>query len=368
MLKRLVLENFKSFKKLEIPELSNITLISGENNVGKTSLLEGIFLFYDQDNPGMFLRHLAWRGIDVVSADAEAIIAPVFRDFNLQHHMKIVIFDDIYRAEMKMIFDTDSTRKAINIALSEADETFPKMETNLTPQTSYQLKIEYMIDGTKKQNVHLIVKQHGRNNLNIQLDPGPVTWLPEIMRRGVIYLGLRMKGDVDDALRFSQLDIGKRSEQVIASLRLLEPNLEGLSSVSLPQQKPVMYADVGMKRKIPVAFLGEGMSRLLSIILAIATAKNGIVLIDEVDAGIHHSRMSKVWEGICAAAQTFNCQIIATTHSYECLQAAHTGVAQANMSRDFRYIRLDRHEQDIVAKTYTHEVLGAAFARGWEVR
>ena len=55
----------------------------------------------------------------------------------------------------------------------------------------------------------------------------------------------------------------------------------------------MMYADIGMERKIPVALVGEGMSRLLSIILAIATAKNGIVLIDEVDAGIHHSRMAK---------------------------------------------------------------------------
>jgi len=368
MIKRLILENFKSFKNLELPEIATITLIGGQNNVGKTSLLEGIFLFYDQDNPGMFLRHLAWRGIDMVSADADAIIAPIFRDFNLQRHMKIVIFDDIYRAEMKMIFDTDSARKSINIALSDANEAFPQMETNFTPQTSYDLKIDYAVEGQTPHHARLIVRQHGPNNLNIQLDPGPVIWLPELMRRGVIYLGLRIKGDPDDALRFSQLDIGKRSEQVIESLRILEPNLEGLSSVSLPQQKPVMYADIGMKRKIPVAFLGEGMSRLLSIILAIATAKNGVVLIDEIDAGIHHSRMAKVWEGICTAAQTFNCQIIATTHSYECLQAAHTGIAQSNMGRDFRYVRLDRHGQETVAKTYTHEVLGAALARGWEVR
>ncbi|HEY4033525.1 MAG TPA: AAA family ATPase [Ktedonobacteraceae bacterium] len=110
------------------------------------------------------------------------------------------------------------------------------------------------------------------------------------------------------------------------------------------------------------------MSRLLSIILAIATAKNGVVLIDEVDTGIHHSRMPKIWEGICKAARAFNCQVFATTHSYECLQAAHIGIAQANMDRDFRYIRLDRHEQETVAKTYTYEVLGAALARRWEVR
>ena len=128
------------------------------------------------------------------------------------------------------------------------------------------------------------------------------------------------------------------------------------------------YADIGMSRKIPMAFLGGGMSRLLSIILAIATAKNGIVLIDEVDAGIHYSHMPKVWEGISRAAREFNCQIFASTHSYECLQAAYNGIAQADMAREFRYIRLERDKQETVAKTYTHDLLGAALSRGWEIR
>jgi len=130
----------------------------------------------------------------------------------------------------------------------------------------------------------------------------------------------------------------------------------------------MMYADIGMSRKIPMAFLGGGMSRLLSIILAIAKVKNGIVLIDEVDAGIHYSHMPKVWEGISKAAREFNCQIFATTHSYECLQAAYNGIAQADMAREFRYTRLERDEQETIAQTYTHDVLGAAMSRGWEIR
>ena len=52
MITKLSLENFKGFKYLEVPETSTITLIGGQNNIGKTSLLEGIFLFYDVGNPG----------------------------------------------------------------------------------------------------------------------------------------------------------------------------------------------------------------------------------------------------------------------------------------------------------------------------
>ncbi len=49
-------------------------------------------------------------------------------------------------------------------------------------------------------------------------------------------------------------------------------------------------------------------------------------------------------------------------------QRSFNGIAQADMAREFRYIRLERHEQEIVAKTYTYDVLGAALSRGWEVR
>ena len=67
-------------------------------------------------------------------------------------------------------------------------------------------------------------------------------------------------------------------------------------------------------------------------------------------------------------AQEYNCQIIATTHSYGCLQAAFEGSSNAALSDEFRYIRLDRSHEDIIAKTYTHAMVGVAIERGWEVR
>src|SRR5262249_34428017 len=156
-----------------------------------------------------------------------------------------------------------------NVGLVEAGDAFAQVKTNLTPQTSYDLNIGYTIDGQESQDIRLIVSQQDPNNLNIQFNPGPMKGFPERMRRGAIYLGLRMRGDPDDALRFSRLDIEKRSQQILDFLKVLEPNLRELSAISLPQQRPMMYADIGMERKIPVALVGEGMSRLLSIILAI---------------------------------------------------------------------------------------------------
>jgi hypothetical protein len=367
MIKSLRLKNFKGFENLDLPEVSNITLIGGRNNVGKSSLLEAIFLFYDIGNPGMFLRHLTWRGVELSSLDADTTIAPIFRDFDMDHPLTIAVSDEIYRSEMKVTFNPNYTQKSISIDLPESGTTIPQVQIDFAPLISYALDISYQTDGRSELKTQLVVRQ-SPTNVNVQFEPNLTQGPPDLMRKVAVYLGLRMKVDPgEEAVRFGKLDIDRRSDRVIEFLKILEPNLVGLSAVP-GVQKSMMYADIGMDRKIPIAYLGDGVSRLLSIILAIATAKNGVVLIDEIDAGIHHSMMAKVWEGICSAAREFNCQIIATTHSYEALQTAYDGVLKADMARNFRYIRLDRQEKDIVGKSYTHKVLGAALDHGWEVR
>ena len=367
MIKSLRVENFKGFKKLDLPEVSRITLIGGRNNVGKTSLLESIFLFYDIGDPGVFLRLLAWRGLETATADANMLIAPIFRDFNLEHHIKITLRDNIYDSVMEMIFDPALAQKSISVELPDTGGLLPPGGTDQFLLISYAIDIRYTIGGLREQKIRLAVRQ-SPTNLNIQFEPGPTSAFPSGMMHGAAFFGLRMKVDpMEDAVRFGQVDVEGRTNQVLEVLRVLEPNLVGLSSVALPP-KSLLYADIGLSRKIPVIYMGDGISRLLSIILAIATVKDGIVLIDEMDAGLHYSVLSKVWEGVCRAAQKFNCQVIATTHSYECLQAAYEGVAQANIADEFRYVRLDRLDKDIVATTYTHEILGAALERGWEVR
>jgi AAA15 family ATPase/GTPase len=367
MINWIKIENYKGFASLRLENITRITLIGGRNNVGKTALLESIFLFNDTADPGMFFRHLSWRGIGVTSGNAETVLAPIFRDFNMESPITIEVSDSIYTGKMEMRFNPSHVQKTIDVDFNSPGDTFPTVKTDQIASTSYALDIQYEVSGGGKQDISLVVTQ-SPTNLNIKFEPGPIM-APPGMTHPVIFLPMRLKVDpAEEANRFAQLDIEKRSDRVIEFLRVIEPNLIGLSVVSLPFQKAEVYADIGMSHKIPVAYMGDGMSRLLSLILAIAAAKNGIVLIDEIDAGIHHSIMVKVWEELCRAAKEFNCQIFATTHSYECLQAAYEGCGQAGLPHDFRYIRLDRQDKEIVAKPYSYEVLGAALDRGWEVR
>ena len=109
------------------------------------------------------------------------------------------------------------------------------------------------------------------------------------------------------------------------------------------------------------------MRRLLSIVLAIATAPGGRVLIDEIENGLHHSVLVKVWEAIADAAVRADAQIFATTHSYECIQAAHKAFAEKRPA-DLRLFRLDRVDAEIRVAAYNETTLETSIDMSLEVR
>lgn len=78
MITRFKVSGFKGLKPLELPKLTRVSLLGGRNNVGKTSVLEALFMFFDRLNPQMILRQYAWRGVGVIPLEAEAMWAPIF--------------------------------------------------------------------------------------------------------------------------------------------------------------------------------------------------------------------------------------------------------------------------------------------------
>ncbi len=93
----------------------------------------------------------------------------------------------------------------------------------------------------------------------------------------------------------------------------------------------------------------------------------GIVLIDEIENGIHHTVMSDMWEMIIKRSRETNTQIFATTHSYECIEAAHRAFVLSG-DYDFRLHRLGLQDGKVAAVTYDQEVLEAAIKFNMEVR
>jgi hypothetical protein len=170
----------------------------------------------------------------------------------------------------------------------------------------------------------------------------------------------------EDVQWFSKLDDVGRQDELVNTLQLIEPRLKQLA-VSVADGIPMIYGDIGIGRRVPMSQMGEGMVRLLSLILEITNASGGSVLIDEIETGFHYSVMNSVWMTIAAAAHRSNTQIFATTHSFECIRAAHESFLLRE-EYDFRLHRLDRIKGETRSVTYDSEMLAAAMASDFEVR
>lgn len=182
-----------------------------------------------------------------------------------------------------------------------------------------------------------------------------------------VFLPSRSRSSViESAERFGNLDVIGKHEILLEALKTFEPRLRRLS-VLVIGGVPMIHGDIGLNRLLPLPEMGDGMTRLAEIILAIGNAPNGMVLVDEIENGIHHSKMPDVWRTIDKASQLFNTQVFATTHSLECIKAAHNVFKEKDVY-DLKVHRLERTDATVRALTYGKDELDAAFEIMLEVR
>lgn len=85
-------------------------------------------------------------------------------------------------------------------------------------------------------------------------------------------------------------------------------------------------------QRIPIEVLGDGIKKVLSIIISIYQSRNGIILIDEIDNGLHYKSMPAMWQAILYAAQRFEVQVFVTTHNIDSLRSLNNVLTEASFS------------------------------------
>ncbi|MGH2495981.1 MAG: AAA family ATPase, partial [Ktedonobacteraceae bacterium] len=162
----------------------------------------------------------------------------------------------------------------------------------------------------------------------------------------------------------------KLESDVLVALRLIAPGLVDLNFVSTPlsggDRVPVVRI-TDTDEPLPLYSLGGGMLRALGIALALVNARDGILLIDEFENGIHYSAQTELWELIFQLAHSLNVQIFATTHSWDCIKGFQKA-AQKDTREEGMLIRLSLLDDDIIATLFDERKLGIATRQQIEVR
>ncbi|CAN2044018.1 ATPase AAA-type core domain-containing protein [Candidatus Magnetomoraceae bacterium gMMP-1] len=347
---------FKQFADLFLQSLKPVTLIGGKNNTGKTTVLEALFMFYDRATPEVTLRHLSWRGVGSIALNPDSLWSPIFHSYDMDNSIKMEICENGTREKIRIRHNKEF-QKAV-FALPPSKGVTPKIETGQQSVSTESLDFVYYINDKKEGESHLTFDgdRLGMHIENLKKHSKRVTFIASGAQRN----------PMEDSARFGQLDIHGRTDSITDVLKIIEPDLKSLTTIS-EGDHALIYGNIGLPRKIPVSHMGEGTAKLLSIILAIATNENGMILIDEIENGWHYSLLPDILKAIHKMAKKYNCQIVATTHSYEIKQSLVKGLSPEDLP-DITYIRLDREKEHIKPKIYEAPMLVAALERGWETR
>jgi AAA15 family ATPase/GTPase len=355
-------KNYRCFVNLTLEPLARVNLIAGKNNVGKTALLEALWLHQGYHNPELAVRVDLFRGLERIRIDE--FLWDLFTDFNPEQVIELASKDNHGKSKTLRIKLQKRSRSRTPLGSKRTrQKEIPIISTEALVQqnagaANQELVFEYQYSNNKPQL---------RGSAFIEDGDLRYERPSQIKEPNAIFLSARRRDSFEElAQRLSYLAVAKRQNKIIEVLRIIQPDLHDLT-VQYASGTPVIYGDVGKARLLPLPLMGDGLGRLLSIALAIPQAENGLVLIDEIENGLYFKAMSKVWQTLALLAGEFNTQIFATTHSYECIQSAHQAFEE-EPSCDFCLHRLEEIQDRIQSVTYDRETLSTAIESGWEVR
>lgn len=356
MIKSCRIKNFRGFSDLSLGSLEPVNLLIGKNNVGKTAVLEAIFLLLGCTNPELSLRINVFRGLTVIGIDS---LSWLFYNKIINSQIAIICTDSKQVSHELSIQFTSPDKSEINI--TNTPQLIPDNSGSFTTTLGKKiLELTYSNDSKKPLKFNTHINMGGEKIEFKSYETSP-------FEAGVFFASSRPVSIQENAERLSKITSLKQDKEIIDVLKeIIEPKLERLI-VTVGQGNAGIVADLGQQYLMPINFMGDGMNRLLSILLAIRSSPGGYVLIDEIENGFHYSILPKVWEAIGKLAKTLNTQIFATTHSLECAVAAHE-VFKKSESYDFQLSRLERVDDQIKVINFDKDDLDIAIKQNWEVR
>jgi predicted ATPase len=349
------IERFRGIPNLDLDGLHQINLLVGKNNTGKTSVLEAILLLCGATDPFTPILVGQLRGQRITTqGDADTIWRSLLGGMSVKSLIEIVGW-----------WDNKGQRR---LTIKSVAATNYTQDVNGQPPSAIETGGNEGIGGG-----HLIyTPSNGSVPVDSQavFDPQTRQVVATPVQRdhliSATFLSSRSFFNLNrDTEKYSSLMRIRKEQQVIKALQLLDSRIQGLAVVS-EESGATVYVDIGGESLIPLAVCGEGMLRLFSMVLAIISTRGGVLLVDEIDNGLHYTFMAKFWPVLQTLCSQHHVQLIATTHSEEMLRGAIE--AFQNDFSAFGLFRLDRTSDGVRAVGYDDEALQGLMATGWEVR
>lgn len=334
MLNSLEIRNYRNLKHLKIAKLGRINLIVGKNNTGKSSVLEAVSIFGAKVEINTISNILDRRQENCLEDDGADIMSFYIHVF------------------LKSIFTNQDTDSIIHIG---DDNHYVELAL-----VGLKSDFEDILLEIKRENGESI--KFSLNNGNYKLISGKEPFFRKQSKEDSCqYVRPDLQDlQVSSRINWANISLNQEKEKLlIEGLRLLETSIEKFDFVNVRKRNPGLpiYSQPTVRLKggkiVNLRSMGDGINRILTIILAMVNCENGYLLIDEFENGLHYSVQEKLWEIIFHLAERLNIQVFATTHSYDCIDAFSEVLNGGKYAKDAGVmIRLDNYEGNIEATVY----------------
>ncbi len=346
-LKYFKVENFKGFKSLEMDDVGQFNLIVGDNNIGKSSILEAL----------LFNENLV------------ILLSRLNHVFSHKHNRNF--------KENTNFLEVFINRNALNEKIH-----FYSKYTEGKKIDSYVLD-SFKIDNLSKEEKERLEEQFVQTRSKFVATLKKNNKLLDVQFMDVeddenyspfIFYNLGYREDLVDFYSERIQKSKDLKEKFISNLKIFIPEIDDIE-VSQSHYVDTTSLAVrlnGVDEMMPLAMLGDGAIKFARILLEIAVCAGKRLMIDEIDTGIHYSRFKLFWKTILKAAIENDVQIFATTHNIECLKYFKEALEDSDMvkyQKNAKHFLIEKIEKDKTqAFNYNFEQFESAIDLGNEIR
>ncbi|NEO87096.1 MAG: AAA family ATPase [Spirulina sp. SIO3F2] len=306
MLTSLKIENYRCFKSFELEPLGRVNLIVGKNNVGKTSLLEAIDIALDWKKMNALRETLESRGeaedIAQVLGKSEIDEAAENSGYSIRYENQLCVGSLLIpQTQFSVTVETNTIKQQVDLTVSR-DIDFNMEMAELAQHIQNLRREKFYIKSicSTKEKDH-VNHSEAKDMLSVEPTLDSASINPELARS-----------------LYNDIVLNPEEEDVLSALQILEPRVERIAADPSSELGKFYIRLKGAEHRTPLKTMGDGMWRMLGIALALVTEKGGVLLIDEIDTGLHYTAMVDMWRFIWKVAKKLDVQVFATTHNSDC--------------------------------------------------
>lgn len=385
-LNTLKVERFRQLNEVRIARLGDVNLIVGGNNSGKSTLLDSLRLYASKASPQLIEDLLSEHGeLGFPAGDGSFDTASDRSIANLFHGRAFPSGDGqaIYIGELDHSNFIQLEHVFLREEIEERDEEgeitavrrlkrVEKSSRNNLAELVEAIELSYsegsgLIASVARGTAFPLTDLFSGRRMSFR-----ARYEDSLISIPSSYVPSKFGGHADLAEAWDEVVLTDGEKYALDALRLIEPETEGLAFVqvvrsrragSLPtrtrDERSAVLRVKSSQGPVPLQSMGDGMTRVLQLILAAFRAKGGFLLIDELENGLHFSVQVQVWRLLFSLAKANGTQVFATSHSLDCVRA-FSHVAESN-DLDGVLIRMERSSDQTMAaevdETSLHELI-----------